>query len=157
MGLDMYLSRKKYVGANYEHRKVSGKIDIKIGDKELPIDFNKVSYIEESICYWRKANQIHKWFVNNVQNGIDDCKSYYVSIDNLKKLLELCKEIKEEPNKAQELLPTTRGFFFGGTEYDEWYYKDIDYTIKELDSIIKEEEELNKQGFYSEFEYSSSW
>jgi hypothetical protein len=73
MGLDMFLSRKKYVGAEYEHRKVTGNISIKIGDKELPIDFNKVSYIEESVAYWRKQNAIHKWFVDKVQSGNDDC------------------------------------------------------------------------------------
>ena len=96
MGLDMYLSRKKYVGANYEHRNVKGEIKINIGDKELPIDFNKVSYIEESVGYWRKANQIHKWFVDNCQNGEDNCEEHYVPIEKLKELLDICKEIKEK-------------------------------------------------------------
>ena len=38
MGLDMYLTKKVYVGANYEHRNVTGKINIKVGDKKLNID-----------------------------------------------------------------------------------------------------------------------
>ena len=69
MGLDMYLSRKKYIGANWEHRGITGTIDIKQKDKSIPIDFNKVTYIEEEVGYWRKANQIHKWFVDNCQDG----------------------------------------------------------------------------------------
>ena len=85
MGLDMYLSRKKYVGANYEHRKVKGEIHINIGEKHLPVDFNKVTYIEEEVGYWRKANQIHKWFVDNVQDGEDNCELHYVSLESLKK------------------------------------------------------------------------
>ena len=96
MGLDMYLTRKKFVGANYEHRKVKGLISISTDGKEIPIDFNKVSYIEESVGYWRKANAIHNWFVENVQNGEDDCKTYYVSITELEELLELCKEVKRK-------------------------------------------------------------
>ena len=36
--------------------------------------------------YWRKANQIHGWFVKNVQNNNDDCGLYEVSIDQIKKL-----------------------------------------------------------------------
>lgn len=157
MGLDMFLSRKKYVGAEYEHRKVTGSISIKIGDKELPIDFNKVSYIDESVAYWRKQNAIHKWFVDKVQSGNDDCGYYYVSTEDLKELLDLCKEVKENPTKASELLPTTSGFFFGGTDYDEWYFEGINYTIKTIEGLLKQEDKYNSLGFWSEFEYHSSW
>lgn len=94
MGLDMYLHRKKYVGANFEHRNVTGEIRIKVGNQDLPIDFKKVSYIEEEVGYWRKANAIHNWFVNNVQDGKDDCKDYYVELSQLKELLDKCKEVK---------------------------------------------------------------
>lgn len=58
---------------------------------------------------------------------------------------------------AKELLPCQSGFFFGSTEYDEWYLKDIEYTINTINEILKEEEELNKLGFYSDFEYRASW
>lgn len=188
MGLDMYLTRRKYIGANYKHRGVTGKVEIKIGDKEIPIEFDKVSYIEESVGYWRKANAIHNWFVNNVQNGVDDCKEYYVSIKDLEDLLKLCKEVKEKAilkygkiqngskyedgkwvpimedgryienvEEIAELLPTTSGCFFGSTDYDEYYMRDIDETIKMLEEILEEENKLNKDGFYSEFGYQSSW
>lgn len=188
MGLDMYLSRKKFIGANYEHRNVKGHIDIKIGEKQMPISFNKVSCIEERVGYWRKANAIHNWFVNNVQDGCDDCKPYYVSIGDLESLLELCKEIKEkailkdgkiqngsmfEDGKWQpimengkyienaeeiaEMLPTTSGCFFGSIDYDEYYMSDIENTIKIIEEIVEEEKILNENGFYSDFEYQSSW
>ena len=96
MGLDMYLYKKTYIGAQYEHRNVKGQIDITIGDKVVPIKFDRVCYVEESVGYWRKANAIHNWFVKNVQNGEDDCKDYYVSVENLKDLLNLCLEVKEK-------------------------------------------------------------
>lgn len=188
MGLDMYLGRKKYIGAVYEHRKVKGTIDIEINGKKIPIEFNKISYIEERAGYWRKANAIHKWFVDNVQDGVDDCKEYWISTENLKKLLNICKEVKEkailedglvhngyklengewkpilEDGKVvinqeicEELLPTESGCFFGSTEYDEYYMYDINNTIEILEKLLKDEEELNKQGFYSDFYYQSSW
>lgn len=157
MGLDMYLSKKNYVGAKYEFLKVKGTIDITIGDKKLPINFNRVSYIEEEVGYWRKANAIHKWFVENVQDGEDDCKEYYVGIDKLKELLEICKKIDKHPSDAPKLLPTQEGFFFGDTSYDEWYFEDIKKTIKMLEGIIKEEEKLREDNLYSEFYYRASW
>lgn len=157
MGLDMYLTRKKYIGAQYEHRNVKGVIYITIGEKQIPIDFKKVGYIEEEVGYWRKANAIHKWFVDNVQKRVDDCREYYVSLEKLKELLDICEKVDKHHDKASELLPTQDGFFFGDTEYDEWYFKDIENTIKMLKDIIKEEEEMNEQHFYSDFYYSSSW
>ena len=30
-------------------------------------------YEDNQIASWRKANAIHKWFVDNVQDGVDDC------------------------------------------------------------------------------------
>lgn len=179
MGLDMYLTRKKYVGANYDFNKVTGEIKIYKGGKELPIDLEKVTYINEQVGYWRKANHIHKWFIDNVQKGNDDCKSYYVDISKLEELLEICKKVKkscklkekrieengekynmkviENPKIAEELLPCQSGFFFGSTEYNEYYLQNIDETIKILTNIIKQEEEYNKQGIYNEFEYRASW
>lgn len=164
MGLDMYLSKKNYVGAMYDFLKVEGTIDITIGGKKLPINFNRVSYIEEEVGYWRKANAIHKWFVDNVQNGNDDCGEYEVSFEQLQDLLAICKVLKskmvlsedenENGNKyvvnytiCNELLPTQDGFFFGSTNYDEWYYKDIEYTIKIIESLDGKDE----------YYYHSSW
>ena len=138
MGLDMYLYGAKASYNMHSYNIGSVKTLIEVG-------------------YWRKANQIHKWFVDNVQGGNDNCGYYYVSTKSMKELLDLCKEVKENPSKAPELLPTQDGFFFGGTEYDEWYFKDIDYTIDELTRLLDEEKQMNEDGFYSDFEYHSSW
>ena len=54
MGLDMYLYGVK---SNYWLH------DYNIGQVKTVIE----------VGYWRKANQIHNWFVENIQNGIDDC------------------------------------------------------------------------------------
>lgn len=181
MGLDMYLTKRVYVGAEYEHRKVTGDINIFINEKPLPINFNNVSYIIESAGYWRKANAIHNWFVENVQNGEDDCREYYVGSDSMKELLSICKRILEssklvdgravshwtfdesgnkaphyinsmvigDSSTAEELLPTASGFFFGDTNYDEYYLSDIKDTIAILEEALKDEN--------AEFYYRASW
>lgn len=158
MGLDMYLKRKKYIGAHWEHRNVKGSIDISINGHKCNIAFDKISEITEQFGYWRKANAIHKWFVDNVQDGVDDCKEYYVEEDDLKRLLDTCKKVKENHDLASELLPTTQGFFFGSQEYDEYYFMDIDETIEILEKALKDIEEDENKGFdgYSYY-YESSW
>jgi hypothetical protein len=179
MGLDMYLSKKTYLGANYKHNNVTGKLELLANGKPINVQLNRVTYIIEEIGYWRKANQIHSWFVNNIQEGKDDCGEYYISEDKMIELLALCKKIKEQcplvdgaitngyrfengikmpivqegkemanPEIAQVLLPAQSGFFFGSTDYDEYYMADIDNTIEILEAALKEE---------GDFYYSASW
>ena len=93
--------------------------------------------IYESIGYWRKANAIHNWFVINVQDGEDDCAYYEVSRGQLEKLLDICNIIMSNPDVASEYLPTQSGFFFGSTEYDEWYMQDIKTTIEILTNVLE--------------------
>ena len=152
MGLDSYLYKKSYVrsGDLYkpEHRmdvevKTGGKVDERIKPE-------RVKFIVEEVAYWRKANQIHNWFVQNVQNGIDECQSSYVSREMLEQLLAVCKKVEEDNELASILLPSASGFFFGGTEYDEWYFKDISNTIVYLTEILEDE-------LADDFEYNASW
>jgi len=91
------------------------------------------------VAYWRKANQIHNWFVENVQNGNDDGGTYEVSGHKLKELVDLCKEVMQSKEKAEELLPTREGFFFGSTDYDEYYFGDVKRTIEKLENINEHE------------------
>lgn len=157
MGLDMYLSAKKHVSGwdhGTEDEKKKYRALVKLFD--LPRGFrcaeSPSGYIELNVAYWRKAYQIHAWFVANVQDGRDECQKADVSTEQLKELLDLCEQIKANPKKAPELLPTQSGFFFGGTEYDEYYMQDIEYTI---DTIKKLLADPKFKDCY--FEYHSSW
>lgn len=143
MGLDMFLYRKKYI-YNNERKKTVIKGVKGVNDK-------RVKEITEEVYYWRKANQIHQWFVDNVQEGEDDCKEYYVEKKQLEELLSTIKKVLEDRNMAHILLPTQEGFFFGATEYDEWYWGNLEETKKGLEKILAEDNE----GF--NFYYHSSW
>lgn len=149
-------------------------------DTEHKYGYNQ---IYESVGYWRKANAIHQWFVDNVQNGVDDCDYYEVSQEQLDNLLHICSLIKEQcrmkkskiangehfengqwvtdyidgeyienPEIAEEYLPTTSGFFFGGTEYDQWYMNKIEDTVKILTKVLQETDFKTQM-----IVYHSSW
>src|SRR5690606_27196657 len=64
------------------------------------------------VAYWRKANHIHNWFVENVQGGVDNCEPFEVTKDKLQELLNLCQLVYTNKDKAKELMPTSGGFFF---------------------------------------------
>lgn len=156
MGLDMYLERDTYA-KNWDFYKPEERwgISVKRGGKKYPhLDVSRISGITEQVMYWRKANAIHQWFVNNCQDGEDNCQRSYVSVDNLHGLLETCKKVKADPSLVQELLPPQSGFFFGSTEVDEWYWRDIDATIAFLEEELGKGEEYLKSATYY---YQASW
>jgi len=59
------------------------------------------------------------------------------------------KYIKDS-KKAIELLPTQEGFFFGSTDYDQYYYEDLIYTQKMLTAELKEDDDAT-------YYYSANW
>lgn len=103
------------------------------------------------VCYWRKTNHIHNWFVNNIQNGVDNCAVYPISIEKLNELIEVCERVLGDRSLAPQLLPTCSGFFFGPVEYDDDYFSEIKRTIKVLKKVLKE------SGCSLKFYYSASW
>ena len=151
MGLDMYLTKRHYV-KNWDFMSEDEKHQIIVKKNNQPrtdIDVNKISSITEDVMYWRKANEIHRWFVENCQGGEDDCRETYVDIDQLKELLSLINRVFENKDKAPELLPTASGFFFGGTDYDESYFQELTDTKEMI------EKELTKPP--ADYYYHSSW
>ena len=148
MGLDMYLHARCYISTyNDENKAQLDAINAAIPGRG-EITFNQL--IGEA-AYWRKDNHIHKWFVDNVQDGRDDCGTYYVDRDKLRELRDVCREVLADHSKAKTLLPTRDGFFFGGTEYGEYYYDALTYTADQIDKL------LDPKYDHFDFEYHSSW
>jgi hypothetical protein len=145
MGLDMYLSARQMTFNGWKNPDLYNKLV-----QEAPFALDTAT-LEVQVAYWRKANQIHKWFVDHVQNGKDDCGDYYVSREQLQLLLDTCKIVLIDREEASQLLPVQEGFFFGSYEYNEYYFSDIQDTIDQLEKVLTE----YPQDW--EFKYQSSW
>jgi hypothetical protein len=153
MGLDMYLYRRHYV-KNWDHYTPEKRFEISVKRGGVPykqFDASKCNFISEEIAYWRKANAIHFWFVNNVQGGRDDCGEYDLDNEKIATLVELCQKVLDNRDLAPKLLPTRSGFFFGSTEYDDYYFEDLQNTINMLTPYI------NDEAFSVSYLYHSSW
>ena len=117
----------------------------------VPLDFSYRHFeVRLPIATWRKANQIHHFIVENYGKGVDDCKSIYLTDGELGQILDVVKEVGNDPVKAEKLLPTTSGFFFGSQEIDEYYWQDLAYTKDVLEKTLAYQ---NEQGrIYKEAE-----
>jgi hypothetical protein len=153
MGLDMYLTAKKYLWSDAD-KELSAKINDLIGVKaDMENRWNGsslvVKQIEVDAMYWRKANAIHNWFVCNIQGGEDECKEYQVNRGELEELLSYCRQALE--TKDPEILDPKSGFFFGSTDIDEYYWNDIEQTVIGLERALT----LPEKEY--EFYYQASW
>lgn len=162
MGLDMRLVGNRFISSyvDSDHPLIEGVkkiIQNELGET-LPHGA-KIQQIEAEFVYWRKANAIHKWFVDNVQEGQDDCGTYSVSWDHIVELRDICDKIIADPDLGPELLPTTAGFFFGGTSYGESYLDDVTYTRDELNNLLTwhASEKLADREYTWDIVYESSW
>ena len=183
----MYLEKKTYV-KNWDTTAPEDtiKISVQVNGKDVEgINPKNISFITEQVGYWRKANQVHRWFVKNVQDGTDDCKTYEVSFNQLKDLKAICEEvingsvlikgkvktgsrinsitgkwddileegkIIEDSSLALKLLPNVSGFFFGNEDYNEYYLKDLEYTVEIIQGL-----ESSPNPEYASYYYNSSW
>jgi len=159
MGLDQYLFAECYASnaewrgneSNELYQRVKAIADIMdYVDDDLVGDSNRSASITFKVGYWRKANHIHQWFVTRCQDGEDNCAKYYVDREKLAELKQACDEVLADKTKADDLMPCQEGFFFGATEYDEWYFKECERTSKLVEQLLKSPNDW-------EFYYQSSW
>ena len=117
MGLDMYLLKNK----NF--------------------DFGK------EVCYWRKSNAIHNWFVNNIQDGKDDCGLYPVSKEKIK---ELETNFKGPENMKEQILEgQMKKAFADKVLMNQPYILDDTKTVEQFikESIAKTGENITVRQF----------
>jgi hypothetical protein len=104
------------------------------GSPHFTVTMDGPAYLVRACAvYWRKANAVHEWFVREIQDGVDECQiSRPVHPEELADLLSRCRQVLETPLLAAQLLPSVSGFFFGSTDYDEWYISDLEMTVRRL-------------------------
>lgn len=162
MGLDMYLYAEKYVsGVEWERdengvpsSKPSAEFSAIVETAGLELDDLRADYpsarLMFQVAYWRKVNAVHKWFVDNCGAGVDECQPYDVQNADLVILLMTVNEALDTRNP--DVLPPQDGFFFGGTEIDEWYWRGLEETREMLTAILD-----NPKFIDYEFTYQASW
>jgi hypothetical protein len=96
MGLDMYLTGRKFFWRNYDER-----------DNERKEDGHIVESMDVRLGYWRKHPNLHGYMVKTFGKGNDDCKEIELTAEDLRQTIGAVKA---------KSLPATSGFFFGESD-----------------------------------------
>ena len=163
MGLDQYLEARQYISKrDWTGTEPTDNADFTIVQPmTMPgvIDPNGFGGItmEYNAAQWRKANAIQRWMNDELAGGdMENCKSYPIDADKLDQLRQDCKavlEVKrrstfvaaggrantkmvEEVAEERGLYPM-EGYFFGTYDFDEWYFRDLEYTVAVIERLDK--------------------
>lgn len=91
----------------------------------------------ERVGYMRKHNHLLPYFKYE-----DNCSDRFVSKSEVEAFIDDAKTVishryeDDAQEVAEDLIPTESGFFFGSTEYDEYYYADLEEDIRIFEEIL---------------------
>jgi len=94
----------------------------------------------ETDLYYRKVNFLYAFFPPTEE------EMAIIEKADAERLVEACNKVIKAYNNgnadwesvAEEELPTQSGFFFGSTDYDDWYISDVKQVRREFAKLIKE-------------------
>ena len=97
---------------------------------ELEDEKEKINPWNE-VAYFRKVNFLIPFFGYE-----ENCSNIEIDKYQVEDLIEACKEVLANHDKASFLLPTQEGFFFGSTDYDDWYFDDVQNVKEKFEEIL---------------------
>ena len=109
---------------------------------------------DEELGYFRKVNFLVQFFEDRGYK-IENCVPITITKEDVYSLKECCEQVLGDHSLANAYLPTCAGFFFGSTDYDEYYFSDVDRVldfcnetlIPEIEDL-KEDEEIEFEIWY---------
>ena len=98
MGLDIYLSKKTFIGAMFRSSEVRGTINLTKHGKQIPIKLQRVSYVIEDIYHGNKTHWLHGWLNRELQEALANAEEREISGEVMDRLHRVCIEILAHRN-----------------------------------------------------------
>lgn len=111
---------------------------------------NKQTGEDRLIHSWRKANQIRQWFVSHYEQNPQEQLKISLTTEDIDALIAEIEIVLQKPELAPHLMPTSDGFFFGSTDYDDDYFEELKDTLQYLENNFEYDPD-NEQLLYTEW------
>ena len=124
---------KKYFTYDFQREALKTAKTAKDFDKWANgIDWDR--FYAPSDVYFRKVNFIYAYFSNK---GLED-ECCWVKKEDIADIMQRCVKVlyAKDEETSKELLPTQSGFFFGSTDYDDWYYGDVADVLDKFNGLL---------------------
>ena len=101
MGLDIYLSKKTFIGAMFKSCGITGEIRLFKRGKKIPINLDRVSYVIEDIFQGNKTWWLYHWLEIELPESLGNAEDQEISEDLMDRLHDACIEVlrhRHEPD-----------------------------------------------------------
>lgn len=88
------------------------------------------------LAQFRKENWLNAAIESIVGHEVENCVDVTITRAQIEEVLKRINMVLKDHDLAPALLPTQSGFFFGGTDYDEWYFDGLKRTRRILANIL---------------------
>ena len=168
MGLDIFFHKTSRSRWN-EYQDECDKL-ANLSDEEKEQGFHGTEapddkFAPEEVGYFRKVNFLMEFFAYDgnceykeiTREQLEELQDKCLVISSMKpSRVELYKPDKETPwdkarvvnvysdkdkQRCAEILPTCPGFFFGSTDYGEWYFADVKEVLTWVTGVLKDLED----------------
>ena len=93
MGLDIYLSKKTFIGARFASSGVNGIINITKRGKQIPIKLQRVAYVIEDIYHGHKTHWLHNWLNHELPEALGNAEEREIDYELVSHLHRVCIEV----------------------------------------------------------------
>ena len=93
MGLDIYLSKKTFIGAMFKSSEVSGTILLTKRGKPIPIRAERVTYVEEDVYHGRKTCWLLEWLNHELPEALTGTGEQEIDDNVVDRLHQVCIEV----------------------------------------------------------------
>ncbi len=98
---------------------------------------------------FRKRNWLIPFVENAIGSEVENCETYNLSKETMLDLLARIDAVLSDHVLAEEILPTQLGSFFGRTEYDDLYFRDLQDAKERLEEDVKSMNDNDTAQFWS--------
>ena len=96
-----------------------------------------------------KRNWLIPFVEKAIGKEIENCEEYELSKETMFDLLDRIDKVLADHDLAEELLPTQDGYFYGSTQYNDWYFENLQDAKYRLEEDVKSMDDNETAIFWS--------
>ena len=93
MGLDIYLTKKTFIGAMFRSSEVGGTISLTKRGVPIPIKAERLAYVEEDIFHGRKTYWLLEWLNHELAEVLTNAGEQEISGEVMDRLHQACVDV----------------------------------------------------------------
>jgi hypothetical protein len=103
----------------------------------------------EEVWTGRKENHLQRAIEQMKGQSAVNCGYLFLNRLDIALLVRSLRMVHDNHDLASAVLPTQSGFFYGSTEYDEWYFDDIKRELEDFEQILRDWDESAAYAYWA--------